>query len=299
MNLIDEIIAGVTQTKEPISDILRRCLVLAYKLKNDTLRVWVEKELNGYDSLDELPDYRRANGVAKGLFLGGWGSELRDQPLAPSVLKPEHQHFASEIRLFQPIASYENADSAKNPTISWPQDLVVRYQSSFYEGMALNRAWMEVPASLITGMVDIVRTRILTFALEIQDQLPDSQEQSVRQIPPAEVERIVQVTIYGGQNVFGNMNAFNAPVVMAGDLASLKASISALGVPHQDFAELEASLRDTGVPTTDDAQNRRLSDATLQWIAKAAKKVGSTSLKIGATVAEELLKRAVSGYLGL
>ncbi len=123
MKLIDDIITSVTQTKEPISDILRRCLVLAYKLKNDTLKSWVEKELNGYDSLDDLPSYRKASGVAKGLFLGGWGSELRNQPLPPSVLKPEHRHFANEIRLFQPIASYQNASDATNPTISWPQDL--------------------------------------------------------------------------------------------------------------------------------------------------------------------------------
>lgn len=81
MKLIDDIIAGVTETKEPTSDLLRRCLVLAYKLKNDALKTWVEKELNGYDPAAELPEYRKSTGVAKGLLLGPFGAQLRDQPL--------------------------------------------------------------------------------------------------------------------------------------------------------------------------------------------------------------------------
>lgn len=80
MTLIADIITSVTETKEPISDILRRCLVLAYRLKNGALKAWAEKELNGYE-VSELPDYRKAKGVAKGLFLGGWGQELRESAL--------------------------------------------------------------------------------------------------------------------------------------------------------------------------------------------------------------------------
>ncbi|HYG89938.1 MAG TPA: hypothetical protein VD978_27210 [Azospirillum sp.] len=58
MKLIDDIIASVTETKEPISDTLRRCLVLADKLKNNTLKTWVERELNGYAFSDDVPSYR-------------------------------------------------------------------------------------------------------------------------------------------------------------------------------------------------------------------------------------------------
>ena len=68
MKLINDIVEAITATKEPISDTLRRCLVIAFKLKNDTLKTWLEKELNGYENDDKLPDYRTARGVAKGLF---------------------------------------------------------------------------------------------------------------------------------------------------------------------------------------------------------------------------------------
>ncbi len=148
----------------------------------------------------------------------------------------------------------------------------------------------------MTGMVDTVRTRILTFALQIQEQMASDEEETVKQIPAAMVEHIVQVTIYGGQNVIGDGNTFNAPVVVAGDLASLKTAISALGVPEDEFKNLEASLDNDRALATDGAQ--KLGDSTLHWIAKTAKKVGASGLKIGTAVAEEAIKRAVFGYLG-
>ena len=47
MNLLDEIIKAITETDEKTSSILRKCLVLSYKLKNDTLKSWASKELKG------------------------------------------------------------------------------------------------------------------------------------------------------------------------------------------------------------------------------------------------------------
>jgi hypothetical protein len=49
MSLLDEIIKAITETDEKTSSILRKALVLSYRLKNDALKSWVSKELNGYD----------------------------------------------------------------------------------------------------------------------------------------------------------------------------------------------------------------------------------------------------------
>jgi len=43
MKLVDEIIDGAVDGKTPIADILRKCLVLAFQLKNGRLKEWVEK----------------------------------------------------------------------------------------------------------------------------------------------------------------------------------------------------------------------------------------------------------------
>src|SRR5487761_2154531 len=106
MKLLDEITAHAVESKEPVSVLLRKCLVLAYQLKNDRLKTWIEKELDGYSSGDELPEYRLVPAGAKGTFFGGGGAAIYDQPLPAGVLKPEHRHWGSSIELRQPIAAY-------------------------------------------------------------------------------------------------------------------------------------------------------------------------------------------------
>jgi AbiTii len=43
---------------------------------NKRFRTWVEKELDGYDQTDELPEYRRVRAIAKGHFLGGFCAQI-------------------------------------------------------------------------------------------------------------------------------------------------------------------------------------------------------------------------------
>lgn len=295
MKLLDEIIENVTVAKEPVADTLRRCLVLAYRLRNDTLKAWVEKELNGYGSGDELPSYRESPGIAKGIFLGGWGSQLNNQPLAPSILKKEHRHWANTVRLTQPIAAYDNREENDNAMLPWPADLVVLYQSKFFEGMALNRAWIEIPASMMTSLVDTVRTRILTFALQIQQELNESEGDPANAISPAEVERIVNVTILGGHNVIGDVREFKAQTVTVGDIKSLKAALAQLGVNDGELRELEGDLQEEAVVGADE---KKLGERTAAWVKKTAKRLGEAGLKIGGSVAEEMLKQAIQRYFG-
>ena len=97
--------------------------------------------------------------------------------MPPSVLKKEHRHFASTVKLTQPIAAYDiDIDKGKDKgkekfIIEWPPDLTLLYQRKFIEGYALNRAWQEIPPSVIVSLVDTIRTRVLRFALELKEEL--------------------------------------------------------------------------------------------------------------------------------
>jgi hypothetical protein len=43
MKLIDEIIQISSDGESPLADALRKCLILAFDLKNETLKQWVER----------------------------------------------------------------------------------------------------------------------------------------------------------------------------------------------------------------------------------------------------------------
>jgi hypothetical protein len=172
MRLVDEIIEMASDGKRPLADALRKCLVLAFELQNEKLKEWTNGELNGFDKEDEVPQYRRANLHSKGMFSGYAGAQLRNMPLPLGVLNIEHWDWLT-TKLRQPIAAYERLSKGEltdNAKINWPPDLIHQYQSSFIDGYALSAAWQEVPISLIIGLCDEVRNRLLRFVLEIKSE---------------------------------------------------------------------------------------------------------------------------------
>ena len=48
MQLLEEIIELAVDDNGSLSALLRKCLVLSFRLKNERLRMWADKELDGY-----------------------------------------------------------------------------------------------------------------------------------------------------------------------------------------------------------------------------------------------------------
>src|SRR6266404_2079789 len=108
MELVDQIIELAVDDERSVSVLLRKCLVLAHELKNERLKTWAEKELNGYGgSDDEVPAYRKIDIIAKGNFRGPFNGQINNQPLPSVVLDKKDRNFAESATLAQPIISYE------------------------------------------------------------------------------------------------------------------------------------------------------------------------------------------------
>src|SRR5258708_37789848 len=111
MKLVDEIVELASDGKQPLADVLRKCLVLAFELKNRKLKKWVEGELNGYRKDDELPEYRIARLPSVGNFSGPMGAWMPQRPLPLMTLSPEHREILDRSTRFNgPIAVYEVRD---------------------------------------------------------------------------------------------------------------------------------------------------------------------------------------------
>lgn len=123
MRLLDEIISLAASEQGSVATLLRKCLILAHMLKNDRLKLWTEKELNGYDSEDEVPEYRKTAATAKGLFVGPFGAMIHDQPLPSALIEKEHRRMADSVALFQPIASYEGVGHDSKLKFEWPPNM--------------------------------------------------------------------------------------------------------------------------------------------------------------------------------
>ncbi len=173
------------------------------------------------------------------------------------------------------------------------------YQATFFEGdMALNRAWQEIPGSQLLSIADTVRTRLLTFVLELKGQ-SDEENVEVDALQPSTVQTLVQMTIIGGNNVFGDVQQFASQTVQVGDLASLRGTLAPLGFNHEQLAELESDMQADQAGAATNPGNKELGNRTLDWIQRHAKSAGKGAIKIGSEVAVSVVTEAIKRYLGL
>lgn len=297
VDLLTGIIISITETDEKISSILRKCLVLSYLLKNSDLKSWVMNELNGYDAGDpDIPQYRRTYAPAKGFFIGQFGETINEQPIPSAALDEKHRRYAESISLRQPIIAYEDVKASDERIVPWPANMVVFYQNKFFDGdMVLNRAWQSIPGSVLAGVVDTVRTKLLAFVLELQAQLGDGKT-SIENVPSSAVQTLFQFIVVGGNNVFGTVENFTAQNVQTGDVASLRGMLTALGVSSQELDKLENDINDDHNKAI---IAKKLGSKTLEWIERNAKSAAKGALGIGKEVATSVMTEAIKRYIGL
>lgn len=301
MKLLDEIIDMATDDKEPVGSLLRKCLVLERQLKNEKFRAWLNLELDGYDrdKEDEFPDYRVFNCVNKGDFLG-LTLRLSDQPIPLHVMDERDRKMLEKVHLHQPAAAYEGRSSKdKDAGLPWNPALAVKYQRRIYEDgdPALVRAWQEIPGSILVGLLEQVRTRVLRFALDLKDNLP-SDSADATHVSPAVVEHSVVNHIYGGNILIAshaeNFSQIAQTSVSEGNLGELEEALAKLGITEEGIKSLKSSIE----ADKEDGQ-ATVGPKTKGWLVNVGKYLGKEGAKASLEVAKQFATKWVLQHYGL
>lgn len=162
-SLVLELQKLATSSSEPISDVLRKALVVAAKLKLNDFREWVECELNGYQR-SEVPDYRKCR--------ADYFYRNPHHGLQPIIMpSTAAQKFFCDIRLTESAGSLEDVlDRGKRDkgTLSFPipPEMEAELRDSCdLMGMPLYRL---VSPNAITAVLDSIRTAVLEWALRLE-----------------------------------------------------------------------------------------------------------------------------------
>ncbi len=297
--LLKDLIDLAADDKQPITTLLRKCIILAHQLKNDRLKIWANDELNGYNSKDNLPKYRIIPAAATGLFVGpGWAQTQQGIPSA--ALKEEHRMLAEVVYIAQPVSALEDSikvGKSYGLKFPWNANLVAHYQENLMSGWQLHSAYQSVPKAVIAGILDTVRTRVLNMALEIQSDVGE-QDEDLKEITPEESKKVDQTivnNIYGG-NVFlsagqSTMTATSVQQnIIAGDWEHLAMVLKGAGISEPELAELS---------TANEADGKTMGVKVKHWIQKTAPKVLSGGVKVGVEVGKSLLVEYLKQYYGL
>ncbi len=216
MSLLREIqdLASSSSKDVELSSLLRKCKILAARLNHTDFKIWIEKELNGYDDTNSLPSYRILEAMSKGHFSGWGGSGLRNAPIPTYCIEEKHQKYVNKVYITDGISALEDLLSKSDGTLHkpWRSELVALYSTKFYEYMNCIEAWQVISSSSLANIIDTVRTKILNFVLEIEAENPDAGD-AIMNSNPIEQGKITQIfntTINGNvQNVATGGSDFN------------------------------------------------------------------------------------------
>ena len=306
MSLLQEIQSDAVDANVDISVVLRKCKVLAARLGNEEFKLWVERELNGYTSKEDLPEYRILRVESHGNFIGiAW--KANDVPIAPSIIPEEYRDIVTMVYFMDAISYYQSLlqttdkkDSGNILSNPWPADLVRLVGSEIYENMHCVNAWKVVPKSSVAALLDTVRNRVLSFVLEIEAEAPDAGEAppNTKPIPDERINQVFNTYIQGNVTSLtaGSQTITQTTeiTIIKDDLDSLKQYLKSLGISEPDLKELDQAIQE-------DAQSGvkgNLGSKVKVWLGKMISKAGSSAWNVATSIAANLLIKALSKYYG-
>ncbi|ACT49616.1 AbiTii domain-containing protein [Methylovorus glucosotrophus] len=303
MSLIHDIQAASIAQDSDIPTLLRMCKLLAARISHHEFAEWVDRELNGYPSIKELPDYRVVRVESYGSFIGTFSRADKLQipvSILPDDIREQYRnaYMGSSISAYTALLSGDISGSVQE---AWPVSLAVHHASKLTPEMQCVSAWKEIPIGAIVRLMDSVKTRVLGFAIDLEREAPNAGELPIGSQPPLSPEKMTQIF---NTNITGNIgnlanassgfNQTSTTVVEHGNWQSLNSRLLELGLTPRDTDGLKADLERALTVGNEDEKKRVAST----WLGRLAGKAVSGATGVGIEVAATGISKAIAAYFG-
>jgi len=184
--LIPELIALASDQTVKTPDLLRKAMVAARMLKQPEWATWIGHELQGYPDGSRLPSYRLIRG------------ELRAQNPANGLIPlhvgtPREKELLSTSPFFEGVSDLEAlAASSEELLCHFPPDIAAVLRDIQPLPMT---AVIVVSTSQVRGLLEAVRNRVLSWALDLTDagiqgegmSFTPQEQQQAQQLAPVNI----------------------------------------------------------------------------------------------------------------
>jgi hypothetical protein len=304
VTLIQEIIDGASG-EIAVPTLLRKFKIVAARTQTDRLADWVSQELHGYESSDDLPEYRGPfDALVLGHFVGAFSSEIKNVPIAPSTFPADmRESHLFKLWLMNPIAEIEEMAQQESAQIAWPADALRYYNYGIQQGlihhtvredMALATAVRPIARQVFVGVLDAVRTRVLDLALDLERVAPDAGQPDAPDEARIEAARVINTyNFHGSSNVaIGSTNVSQTVNLPArNDEPALLRFLAAIGVAPRDLVDLQKALEED---RTDAEGHHHAAPGH-----RVAAWMGRASTQLGTGAGAGLLVEGIKAFFGL
>jgi len=275
----------------PITGLIRKALIVASKLNLSDFKKWIEKEINGYEEVSEIPEYRNVTGEVKAINPnnGIWIPLL--WPNAPEgVYNRKIKQKISEIEY-----NYKSADGIL--VVPFPQEQIQFFIKNF---KVPSPPYLIINKATLAGILESVKDIILKWSLKLEKEgifgegMVFSKEEQEKAINN---QQIKIDNFYGilGSTFIGEVRQELNIAVKNNDLESLLKYLKSKGINSEDLEGLKQSIKIDPKPKQKDKFGRNVS----KWIGKMIEKASSGAWNVGLNIAVNILTNAICSYYGL
>ena len=216
----------------------------------------------------------------------------------------KHRGILFKINHLHGVAHYESLLQSDKQSFTMPvsPNLVLYYRDKIVEDMFWVSGWNPISRGTFAGMLDQVRNRILSLALDVETEDPNAGDALVgggSLIEDERVSQIFQTNIYGGPNVVasGSRNiVHDFENVAEGSTTELLSAMRALGVPEEEIRRLEDALT---ADVNDRSAPRQVGPHTQEWLARTSERITKGTLQLANGATGSVLGTLIMQFAGI
>lgn len=197
-NLIEDVIEDLTNA-EPLNKILLKVQVIAYNLKNEKFKEWIENEVNGkYLAKEELPEYRISNCEVFSDISNQRGIMKNFKIPTEMFSNSDAAELATTILFYEPICEISQlGDTHKDLKKFLPNVFFQFINNILNPGWKTISAWQVISNITCKNIVETFKSKLLQFFLELNEEMEINVDFDVI-TNKTKIDKIMNTTINAG-----------------------------------------------------------------------------------------------------
>jgi len=236
MKIIEEIIGELTNKDIHLTDVLIRTKVLAFKLKNNELKEWIDAELEGYTK-NNIPEYRVLPCQITCTISNGF-QRMQNYPIPLLGLDGKLKDLMTKMRLYQSISTLDDfvLDDSTNNTLSHyiPAEYYALLSRGFAHGVIVEFAQRFIDRVQVIQVLTSVKSKLLDFLLKLNEEIGDTEDIKSLTVGKAKekVSSLFNSAVFGNNTtiIVGDHNTQTVSYITKGDFATLSNFLSEIGI---------------------------------------------------------------------
>lgn len=234
-----------------LSTVLLKVKTIAFLIKNQQLKEWVNHELNGYfNNRDIIPEYRKIGVIPTCTLLHVYFTRTQGRqnnvPIPTEYLSKEDRDEITQKWIDNSIIEVEDwVEGEGELQISISASQCSYLSRTLYSGRNADwyiyRAWQIIPPSQLTNLLFTVRTKLLDLLLELSELGDDFSLASLQQKRVNEV--VNSITVGAGSTVSVLHGDKNVQAISTGNASPITIAQSITPAQVASLADLVIELR--------------------------------------------------------